>query len=166
MKNKTKISIALLVSGAMTTFAAGESVSKPIAEYVTAKDTNHRLEHVADLDFAPMPQPTEHEHCVFVDKSATFQTVLGIGGALTMIGTFSIWVPHRQRVWYAVGVGAHGVPAIDPSAFGKSCASIKEFLRTVETISEFLVAARRSLASSCHRVILDASAFISEPLSR
>src|SRR5215831_10089173 len=83
MKNKTKISIALLVSGAMTTFAAGESVSKPIAEYVTAKDTNHRLEHVADLDFAPMPQPTEHEHCVFVDKSATFQTVLGIGGALT-----------------------------------------------------------------------------------
>jgi glucosylceramidase len=30
-----------------------------------------------------MPQPTEQEQCVFVNLTTTFQTVLGIGGALT-----------------------------------------------------------------------------------
>ena len=56
---------------------------KSVSIYVTARDTGQRMAHVADTGFTPMPQPTEHQQCVFVDSSATFQTLLGIGGALT-----------------------------------------------------------------------------------
>jgi glucosylceramidase len=51
--------------------------------YLTAKDTGQRLARVADLKFELLPQPTEQQQCVFVDGSARFQTLLGIGGALT-----------------------------------------------------------------------------------
>ena len=73
------VSIFLLSVTAAVPAEAGGAVQV----YITAKDTGQRLTRVVDLDFAPLPQPTEHQQCVFVDPSARFQTVLGIGGALT-----------------------------------------------------------------------------------
>ena len=57
--------------------------SSPVKVYLTAKGTDQRLSRVADLKFESLPQPTEQQQCVFVDGSAKFQTLLGIGGALT-----------------------------------------------------------------------------------
>ena len=67
----------------MAITGAAENFNKPIATYLTAKDTGQFLARMADLKFTPMPQPTEHQPCVFVDSTKTFQTVVGIGGALT-----------------------------------------------------------------------------------
>ena len=51
--------------------------------YLTAKDTTNRLANAGGLTFADLPQPSEKQEAIFVDPSQTFQTVLGIGGALT-----------------------------------------------------------------------------------
>ena len=51
--------------------------------YLTAKDTNQRLAKTGELTFADMPQPPEKQETILVDPSKTFQTMLGIGGALT-----------------------------------------------------------------------------------
>jgi glucosylceramidase len=67
-----------------------EAVSTPqriegrqIAVYTTADKTAHRLSATNTLTFKPLGQPLETQICVFVDPSKTFQTILGIGGALT-----------------------------------------------------------------------------------
>jgi glucosylceramidase len=73
--------------------------ARPVNVYVTAKDTGQLLAKVGDLHFADLAQPTEKQQCVFVDPSKTFQTVLGIGGALTDASaeTFYKLPEDRQR---------------------------------------------------------------------
>lgn len=56
---------------------------REITVYTTAEKTEHRLSATNKLTFKPMGQPLETQICVFVDPSKTFQTFLGIGGALT-----------------------------------------------------------------------------------
>jgi glucosylceramidase len=51
--------------------------------FTTADSTNLRLSITDTLKFNDLPQPVETDVCVFVDPSQTFQSVLGIGGALT-----------------------------------------------------------------------------------
>jgi len=51
--------------------------------FVTAKDTTLRLTKTSDVTFEDFGQPVETQVCVFVDPSKTFQTMEGIGGALT-----------------------------------------------------------------------------------
>jgi glucosylceramidase len=51
--------------------------------YTTAENTEYRMTATDNLDFKPMPQPLETQMCVFVEPKKTFQTFLGIGGALT-----------------------------------------------------------------------------------
>jgi len=51
--------------------------------YTTAKDTTYRLTKTATLEFVNFGQPLESQVCVFVDPSKTFQTIIGIGGAIT-----------------------------------------------------------------------------------
>jgi len=51
--------------------------------FVTAKNTDLRLSQIADAPFAALNQPSEVEVCVFVDPNRTFQSIIGIGGALT-----------------------------------------------------------------------------------
>lgn len=51
--------------------------------YTTAKDTMYRLTQTAILEFVDFKQPQETQVCVFVDSSKTFQTIVGIGGAIT-----------------------------------------------------------------------------------
>ena len=73
--------MGLVLAFASVSRAADDGSSVKV--YLTAKDTDQRLARVADLKFEPLPQPTEQQQCVFVDGLATFQTLLGIGGALT-----------------------------------------------------------------------------------
>ena len=63
--------------------AAHSAKSKSVKVYVTEKGTDHRMAAEGTLTFEAKPQPVETEVAVFVDPSKTFQTMLGIGGALT-----------------------------------------------------------------------------------
>src|SRR5688500_189909 len=56
---------------------------RQIAVYATADKTNQRLSATGTLKFKPHGQPLETQICVFVDPTKTYQTFLGIGGALT-----------------------------------------------------------------------------------
>lgn len=59
------------------------SQEKKVFTYTTAQNTNLRLSSTDTLTFKDFGQPLETQVCVFVDPSATFQTLIGIGGALT-----------------------------------------------------------------------------------
>jgi glucosylceramidase len=73
--------------------------AREIAVYTPADNTNHRISATGTLTFKPMGQPKETQVCVFVDPSRRFQTILGIGGALTDAAaeTFGKLPPARQR---------------------------------------------------------------------
>jgi len=56
---------------------------KKVKVYTTADSTSHRLALTDELSFSDLAQPKETDICVFVNPDRTFQTFLGIGGALT-----------------------------------------------------------------------------------
>ena len=57
---------------------------KKVTVYTTADTANYRLTLTdSSLKFSDFGQPLETQVCVFVDPTKTFQTFLGIGGALT-----------------------------------------------------------------------------------
>ncbi|HEY3041636.1 MAG TPA: glycoside hydrolase family 30 protein [Pyrinomonadaceae bacterium] len=56
---------------------------KDVAIYTTADKTEYRISKTDSIPFKRMGQPLETQVCVFVDPARTFQTLLGIGGALT-----------------------------------------------------------------------------------
>ncbi|RYE29455.1 MAG: glycosyl hydrolase [Sphingobacteriaceae bacterium] len=62
---------------------ASFTANKSVTVYTTAQNTDYRLSKTGTLQFAPKAQPAETEISVFVDPSKTFQSVIGIGGALT-----------------------------------------------------------------------------------
>ncbi|RTL60802.1 MAG: glycosyl hydrolase [Sphingobacteriales bacterium] len=74
----TLVTAALLLS--ITSIA---QAPKKASIYTTAVNTNLRLSATGETEFKPMAQPLETQICVFVDPSKTFQTFIGIGGALT-----------------------------------------------------------------------------------
>ena len=51
--------------------------------YTTAEKTDHRLSKTAAKTFEPSNQPLETEVVVFVHPEKTFQTFMGVGGAVT-----------------------------------------------------------------------------------
>ncbi|WP_461451751.1 glycoside hydrolase family 30 protein [Mucilaginibacter sp.] len=59
------------------------AINKSVSVYTTAQNTDYRITKTATLSFKPLNQPLEKQVCIFVDPSKTFQSVLGIGGALT-----------------------------------------------------------------------------------
>src|SRR6266403_2053541 len=61
----------------------GRIDGREVAVYTTADNTDYRLSATDTVTFKPMGQPLETQICVFVDPARTFQTILGIGGALT-----------------------------------------------------------------------------------
>src|SRR6476661_1197780 len=63
--------------------ANASSQGRPITVYTTAANTNHRLSQTGTAAFKPLAQPLETQICVFVDPAKQFQTILGVGGALT-----------------------------------------------------------------------------------
>jgi glucosylceramidase len=79
---------ALVVSLAGNVIAAEVATSPDPAParalvYLTAQGTPQKLAKIAEPAFAALPQPSEQEAAVFVDPKKRFQTLLGIGGALT-----------------------------------------------------------------------------------
>jgi glucosylceramidase len=56
---------------------------KQVIVYTTADSTNYRLTVTDTLKFKELIQPVETQICVFANPDKTFQTFLGIGGALT-----------------------------------------------------------------------------------
>jgi glucosylceramidase len=81
---------------AQKTFSAE---GRKVSVYTTAANTDHRISPTGTLSFRRMGQPLETQTCVFVDPSRTFQTLLGIGGALTDASaeTFAKLPQDRQR---------------------------------------------------------------------
>lgn len=77
-----KIFIAVGIA-ALPSVHAEEQSGAVVKVYVTAKGTGQKLARVGDLSFVDMPQPGEKQETIFVDASKTYQTVLGVGGALT-----------------------------------------------------------------------------------
>src|SRR6185369_14290173 len=57
--------------------------ARDVTVYTTADQTEYRLTRTGAVKFKPMGQPLETQICVFVDPAKTFQTFIGIGGALT-----------------------------------------------------------------------------------
>ena len=76
-----------------------ETQGREIAVYTTADKTDHRLSATGKPAFKHMGQPLETQVCVFVDPSKRFQTIVGIGGALTDAAaeTFAKLPPAKQR---------------------------------------------------------------------
>ena len=56
---------------------------KTVKVFTTADSSNLRISLAETLTFSDSKQPIETETYIFTDPSKTFQTVLGIGGALT-----------------------------------------------------------------------------------
>ncbi len=56
---------------------------KTVTVYTTAESTNLRLSATDKSSFKELRQPTESQISIFVNPSKTFQTFLGIGGAIT-----------------------------------------------------------------------------------
>ena len=56
---------------------------RQVSVFVTAQQSSQRLSKAETLSFSDFGQPMETEVCVFVDPLKTFQTFLGIGGAIT-----------------------------------------------------------------------------------
>jgi glucosylceramidase len=56
---------------------------KKVTVYTTASQTDLRISQNAELTFKDFKQPLETQPCVFIDPKNTFQSFVGIGGALT-----------------------------------------------------------------------------------
>src|SRR6202022_1894897 len=61
----------------------GRIEGREVAVYTTADNSNHRLAATDTVAFKHLGQPLETQICVFVDPAKRFQTILGVGGALT-----------------------------------------------------------------------------------
>lgn len=90
-KIKTTIALSILALASCAPTQPPKTAEQPakVAEptkaqvFATAKDTTLRLTQTADVTFENFGQPLETQVCVFVDPTRTFQTFIGIGGALT-----------------------------------------------------------------------------------
>lgn len=56
---------------------------RQVTVYTTADSTQYRLTPTDTVSFTDLVQPLETDICVFVDPTKTFQTFMGIGGAMT-----------------------------------------------------------------------------------
>ncbi len=57
--------------------------NRTVTVYTSADSTNLRLTKTDNLVFKEFKQPLETQICIFVNPNKTFQTFLGIGGAIT-----------------------------------------------------------------------------------
>lgn len=79
--------------------------------YVTADSSEYRLTNTGELQFSDFGQPFETEPSVFVNPEKTFQTFVGVGGALTDAAaeTFAKLPPEQQaafmKAYYDVNEG-------------------------------------------------------------
>jgi len=87
MKRKFTALLAFAATGVLIAHAQQAQQysvkNKSVKVYVTEKGTDNRLTQTQTLHFEDKPQPVETEVAVFVDPAKKFQTMVGIGGALT-----------------------------------------------------------------------------------
>ncbi len=79
--------------------AAFSTHGKSISVYTTAKDTDKRLTLTHTLGFASGKQPPETDISIFVNPNIRYQTMIGIGGAITDAAaeTFAKLSPAKQQ---------------------------------------------------------------------
>jgi glucosylceramidase len=65
------------------TSSPSSNEGRKVSVYTTAEKSEHRISATDTLSFKHHGQPLETQVCVFVDPSRTYQTHMGIGGALT-----------------------------------------------------------------------------------
>ncbi|MCG3156650.1 MAG: hypothetical protein DKINENOH_03274 [bacterium] len=108
-KQLTALCLALIAS--FPTYAAAQAMDGPqdvnasaakqwskAEVYVTAKATNDRITKKEPLTFLPLEQPDEHTPTIILDKDKTFQTLVGIGGALTDASAETFYkLPAKQQ---------------------------------------------------------------------
>jgi glucosylceramidase len=81
--------IPVFVTAQQNTIQVNESTDfstdgKSVTVYSTASNTDYRLTKTdTNLQFIDLKQPLESQVCVFVNPKKRFQSVLGIGGAIT-----------------------------------------------------------------------------------
>jgi len=97
--NRFLFAVGLLSAFPSTAQQPFSTAGKKIIVYTTADSSNLRLTPTDTLSFSPMGQPKETQICVFVDPAKTFQSFMGIGGALTDASaeTFAKLPPARQK---------------------------------------------------------------------
>lgn len=87
MKRKITALFAFAATGVLAVNAQQaqqySAKNKTVKVYVTEKGTDNRITATETLHFEDKPQPVETEVAVFVDPARKFQTMVGIGGALT-----------------------------------------------------------------------------------
>ncbi|HEV8286827.1 MAG TPA: glycoside hydrolase family 30 protein [Chitinophagaceae bacterium] len=79
----TENKVADTTTNVTTTDTTFNIEGKRVIVYTTADSTNYRLTTTDTLTFSNFDQPMETQPSIFIDPSHTFQTFLGIGGALT-----------------------------------------------------------------------------------
>lgn len=86
----TIIALILLVTTSTFSQQKNKTLPKPfstkdkvVSVYTSADSTNLRLTNTGNLKFSNVKQPLETQTCIFVNPNKTFQTILGIGGAIT-----------------------------------------------------------------------------------
>jgi len=89
----------LLIFGVSTLASASFAQMKTTVDvYTTADSTKYRLTKTATLNFTEKGQPFENEITVFVDPSKTFQSYMGIGGAITDAAAETFYkLPENKR---------------------------------------------------------------------
>ncbi len=83
MKNKIFDAFLLVALTTMVPQNVPAQSRSHVEIYLTAKDTGQRLAKAGEAELAGGGSLVERTDDIFVDPSKTFQTVLGIGGALT-----------------------------------------------------------------------------------
>ena len=70
----------------LAVFFSGAVIAQDIAKakiYSTVKGSDKPMAYTGELNFKALPQPLETEPSIFIDPNQTFQTMVGIGGAIT-----------------------------------------------------------------------------------
>ena len=75
--------VVIIVGMCPKSIAQNSQKTGNIAVYTTASETKSRMSLTNNLILSSAKQPLETEICIFVDPTHTFQTVLGIGGAIS-----------------------------------------------------------------------------------
>ena len=79
-KNETEVTAEPSVEKSLTTFSTD---GKKVSIYTTASGTDLRLSKTSTQEFEAAQQPIESNFSVFVNPAKTFQSFIGIGGAIT-----------------------------------------------------------------------------------
>ncbi|MBV9987548.1 MAG: glycoside hydrolase family 30 protein [Chitinophagaceae bacterium] len=80
---RKNILTVLLLTAGCASFAQTMRMPSKVTVYTSADKSNLRISETGRLSFRPYAQPFEYEPCIFIDPANTFQSFMGIGGALT-----------------------------------------------------------------------------------